>query len=144
MGTSVQVHSHRDKGLSPGLLALGSWVWVPGRRLITKYLSPAHSLFLSGRGNPSAWRDLGSGLGVTWLRRGAGRRPHPKVFPPIQVGPLWKFWALLGKAEEAERKAHISVHPSATAVTLRKGLGALRWSECLEFSESGVKVLQQE
>lgn len=44
---------------------------------------------------------------------------------------------MLGKAEEAERKAHASVHPAAAAITLRKGLGALRWSECLEFSECG-------
>ena len=51
------------------------------------------------------------------------------------------------KAEEAERKAHASVHPAAAAITLRKGLGALRWSECLEFSEcggGGGGVLEQE
>lgn len=54
---------------------------------------------------------------------------------------------MLGKAEEAERKAHASVHPAAAAITLRKGLGALRWSECLEFSEcggGGGGVLEQE
>lgn len=100
-------------GLSPGLLALGSWVWVLGRRLITAFRSCPFPL-LSGRGNPSARRDLGSGLGVTWLRRGAGRGAvlTTRVFPPIQVGPLWRFWAMLGKAEEAERKAHASVHPA--------------------------------
>ena len=125
MGTSVQVHSHRDKGLSPGQLGLGPRE-APDNSIP---YPPAHSLFLSGRGNPSAWRDLGSGLGVTWLRRGAGRRPPPEGVSSHSGLAALEVLGSAGKAEQAERQAQVAVSPAATAVALRKGLGALRWSE---------------
>lgn len=66
-------------GLSPGLLALGSWVWVLGRRLITAFPScpfplPVRSWepFIPEGPGVRAW----SHLAEAWGR--AGRRPHPK------------------------------------------------------------------
>lgn len=96
--------------------ALGSWVWVPGRHLITKYLSllpiPSSCPVVGPLQPGGTWGQdlespgcLGPSLGRPLQRRGEGRGSvlTPRLFPPIQVGPLWRFWALLGKAEVAEK-----------------------------------------
>lgn len=55
---------------------------------------------------------------------------------------------MLGKAEEAERKAHAFRSIPRRCHHPKKGLGASGWLECLEFSEcgggGGGGVLEQE
>ena len=75
-GLPLQINSHGDKGLIPGLLSLGSWAW--GGTWLYLFLLPIRSSspvlgpLLSG----SAQRDPGSGLWFTWVCGSLPREPQ--------------------------------------------------------------------
>lgn len=79
-------------------------VWVPPQG--TSVLVP-----------PALPIGLGQGSSVTHTPFG--------VFPPIQVGPLWRFWTLLGKGERQREELKFLVHTAAATVTPKEGL----WTE---------------
>lgn len=108
-----------------------------------------HPLFLSSHGTPSLWLSpKGSRirtlvyLGLWVPPQGASVLVPPTLpiglgqgssvthtpfgmFPPIQVGPLWRFWTLLGKGERQREELKFLVHTAAATVTPKEGL----WTE---------------